>query len=98
MTYVMFLDDERYPVGESSIVVRSYEEAVEVVMSMGVPKHVDFDHDLGEGMNGYDFAKFLVEVALDGGDFPESYSIHSQNPIGKRNITGIMENYIKHRG
>lgn len=98
MTYIMFLDDERYPVDESCVVVRSYAEAVGTVMSMGVPKHVDFDHDLGDGPNGYDFAKFLVGVALDGGGFPESYSVHSQNPVGKGNIEGIMEGYISHKG
>jgi len=93
MKYKLFLDDERYPVDDTSVVVRSYQEACQYVENYGTPSHVDFDHDLGGGPTGYDFAKWLIERALDGRGFPLTYSVHSQNPVGKQNIIGVMENY-----
>ncbi|MGV7535225.1 cyclic-phosphate processing receiver domain-containing protein [Mycobacterium kansasii] len=94
MTYTLFLDDERHPVDETNIVVRSFEEAVDYVRANGTPKHVCFDHDLGELRNGYHFALWLTDWNMDGNGFPESYSVHSQNPVGADNIRGIMDGYM----
>lgn len=93
MGYTMFIDDERLPVDDSSVVCRSFQEAVECVKENGCPTHVDFDHDLGDGPSGYDFAKWLVENCLDGGGFPDTFSVHSQNPVGKNNIESLMNNF-----
>jgi hypothetical protein len=93
MSYTIFLDDERFPVSDSSVILRSFDDAVAHVISNGVPDHVDFDHDLGEGRNGHDFAKWLVDRALDGYGFPKSYAVHSQNPIGASNIRATMDAY-----
>lgn len=94
MTYTLFLDDDRNPTDDNSIVVRSYSEACRYVVSHGAPRHVDFDHDLGFGPTGYDFAKWLVARAIEGGGFPESYDVHSQNPVGRRNIIALMNSYM----
>lgn len=97
MTYTLFLDDERCPTDDSSVIVRSYNEAVAYVREHGTPDHVDFDHDLGEGRSGYDFAVWLCDRALDGGGFPATYDVHSQNPIGKRKIIDIMNDMYTYR-
>lgn len=96
MTYTLFLDDERDPVDPSSVVCRSYEEAVLCVTFMGMPDHIDFDHDLGYGRNGYDFARWIVNRAIEVGTMPKTYAVHSQNPIGAKNIHGVMGWYDKY--
>ena len=95
MTYTMFIDDERFPTSDESVVVRSYVEACMYVETNGTPQHVDFDHDLGFGPTGYDFAKWLVDRAIDGYGFPKSFDVHSQNPIGRRNIIDLMNGYLR---
>ena len=95
MTYTLFIDDERFPVSAESVIVRSFDKAVEYVETNGTPVHVDFDHDLGDGKTGHDFAKWLVDRALDGHGFPESYAVHSQNPIGAQNIRATMDAYLR---
>lgn len=43
---------------------------------------------------GYDCAKWLVEYCLDNNlDLP-LYSIQSMNPVGKKNIDGLLKNFI----
>ena len=61
----LFLDDLRTPPDNTWDVVRSYDEAIEFVMTHGVPNVISFDHDLGTEESGYDFAKWLVESELD---------------------------------
>lgn len=108
----LFLDDERTPrdvlahidpnpvYAEEWSVVRSVEEAVAHVEAHGFPEIVSFDHDLGEGQRtGKDFADWLVERDLDHGDMPEgfSYLVHSRNPVGARNIRGLLDRYLEAR-
>jgi hypothetical protein len=96
----MFLDDVRdakvtYP-NESMITVRSYEDAVTWIKENGVPSVISFDHDLGDGCTGFDFAKWIVERDIDENsafiplDF--TYMVHSANPIGRDNICGLLDN------
>lgn len=94
MTYTLFLDDERFPTDETNVIVRSFDEATAYVTKHGTPNHVCFDHDLGSGRNGYHFALWLTERDLDGFGFPESYSVHSQNPVGAANIKSVMDKYM----
>ncbi len=96
----LFLDDERFPAndGHDWIIVRSFDEAISHVSKHGLPNHVSFDHDLGEGKNGYDFVKWLVEQDLteSGKIIPEgfTYYTHSQNPIGVANINAYLQHYL----
>lgn len=97
----LFLDDERDPsfTDPDLKIARSFEEAVELVKIHGFPDEVFFDHDLGEGRNGYHFAMFLVDQDLDNGTMPENfkYSVHSQNPTGKKNIIGLLDSYLREK-
>lgn len=98
--YKMFLDDERNPINKYEwIIVRDYDHAVNAVLNKGFPFHISFDHDLGLKETGYDFAKWLIDHDMNTGLMPSNFSfyVHSQNPIGKRNIEGLLQNYINHK-
>lgn len=99
----VYLDDLRTPIEEFDFIVRSYEEAVSIIKHYGVPKFISFDHDLGIDSNGnllksgYDLAKWLVYSDLNHtyklpSDF--KFKVHSQNPIGKKNIILLLDGYL----
>lgn len=98
--YKLFLDDERDPTFKDydAVVVRTYDEAVEYVTQFGLPSFISFDHDLGKNQKtGFDFAKWLVERDLDRNEMSNdtfSFYVHSQNPIGKANIEGLLLQYL----
>lgn len=98
--YKMFIDDERFPVDNTFKVVRSSNEAINSVIENGIPRFISFDHDLGGEDTAIVFIKRLVDYMLDNEyKLPHNfdYYVHSQNPVGKRNIEGwmkqIMENF-----
>ena len=104
MLFCLFLDDERDPPEATKNawkVARSYFQAICLVDEYGFPDYVSFDHDLGLGMNGYDFAKYLVALDMSSSNprmlMPDhfNYTIHSQNPIGSENIDRFLKNYLK---
>ena len=93
---------------EEWVVVRSYEDAMVEVLNRGFPSFISFDHDLGDNRyTGYELAKQLVENDIISEDkesrkrykFPENFDfyVHSKNPIGKANIEGLLNNYMKVR-
>lgn len=46
--YALYLDDERTPkTNRKFIIVRSCDEAIELVKENGLPHYISFDHDLG---------------------------------------------------
>ena len=98
--WVLFLDDERFPVDETNVIARSVEQAIALIDEKGCPSVIHFDHDLGKNVpTGMDLAKWLVEKDLDMEQnfFPAGfqYFIHSQNPNGERNIDGLLGQYLK---
>ena len=103
--YSMYLDDLRTPIEDFDCVVRSFEEAVEIFKKHGVANLISFDHDLGINngkicKSGLDVAKWIVK-----NDFKDEYKIpldfsfkvHSQNPVGKKNIESLLTNYLKYK-
>lgn len=103
MKYDLFLDDERIPsdyafLNRNVIVVRDYHSAVETVNRLGVPTSISFDHDLGKGLTGYDFAKWFVDYVITYSlDIPEdfTYTVHSMNPVGRENIYAVMKSGMR---
>lgn len=102
--YKLFLDDERFPPrdGEEWVIARTVQEAKLVYLLKGPPKFVSFDHDLGEDQQtGVDYAKWIVEKDLqcNGIFIPEGFDfyVHSQNPVGRDNIEGLMCSYLDYR-
>lgn len=88
----MWLDDLRVPTTEYNWIT-NYNDFVTCITENGLPTSISFDHDLGTGKSGYDCAKWLVEYCLDNDlDLPD-YHVHSMNPVGKRNIEALLENF-----
>jgi hypothetical protein len=111
MTYNLFIDDERwptdatwadwYPHRDNWVVARNWPEVLELLESLGVPSYISFDHDLGPDeitINGYEIAQKIVEGDMDGKwQIPEGFSfyVHSKNVVGARNISGLLDNYLR---
>jgi hypothetical protein len=106
VTYYLFLDDIRMP-GDVTwvplpsakyVVVRNFEQFTSYIAEHGLPTHISFDNDLGEGEpEGKDCAKWLVEQLLDGalaGTF--TYTIHSKNTVAGPWIQRLLDNVFKH--
>lgn len=99
MSYKLFLDDERFPIGPDWCIVRSFDQAVACVLERGLMEFISFDHDLGAGKNGMDFAKWLGEYMLDLERFDADrfdFYVHSQNPTGAANIREYMRPLLAH--
>ena len=105
MTFYFWIDDER-PIPEN-IIRYSIDNKVSMVQCVTFDEAVsyftkfvtsdddyiiDFDHDLGEGKSGYDFAKWLLENEVR----PESFHVHSMNPVGAKNIYQLLTHYGWH--
>ena len=96
----MFLDDEREPKTPGVwAVARNFEDAVSLCVPLA-PDYISFDHDLGDGPTGYDFAKWLVERDLERPGFIPAgfeFNVHSANVVGRANIEHLLSNYLKQR-
>ena len=113
MTYNLFIDDERNPIDvkwgdwheqelyrdAEWIIARNWHEVLELVVSLGLPSLISFDHDLGDGeKTGYEIAQKLCDMIMDGVALPENFDfmVHSKNPVGAENIRTYMNNFINH--
>lgn len=81
------------------VIARSFEEAVAHVEERGMPSFISFDHDLGTGKSGKDFANWLVDRDLDHPSIPDcfGFEVHSGNPVGRRNIRDLLDAYLAAR-
>ena len=98
MTYKLFIDDERYPVTPDWFIARNSYDAIYAVKTYGLPSEIAFDHDLGGRDTSMAFLYALSDYMLDNNlKFPSgfNYSIHSQNPVGSKNIDMFMNGFIK---
>lgn len=104
-SYKLFIDDERFPVVANNpliIIARNYPAAKEAFEVFGCPSFISFDHDLGQySQTGYDIAKLLIEMDMDrdGKWMPSDFHfyVHSQNPVGGRNIYNLLNSYRKQK-
>jgi len=93
----LYIDDERIPKTEGWYIARSVQSAIHLVKEYGMPSYISFDHDLGGDETSMQFIKWLVDELLDGRlKVPENfeYNVHSANPVGKDNITCLMDGII----
>jgi hypothetical protein len=103
IVWQLFLDDERYPsdtLGITCHIARNYDDAVWYVQHYGPPVFISFDHDLGSPQNltGMDFAKWLCNQVMNGLiQLPDDFMfyVHSQNPVGAKNIQTYMDQFLK---
>lgn len=105
MTYKLFIDDERYPPNswcDSEVVIaRSSTEAIETIKAKGMPSFISFDHDLGGDDTAVEVVKWIEDECVDNNlRFSEDFwfYVHSQNPIGARNIGHRMANLVEYFG
>jgi hypothetical protein len=94
----LWLDDFRVAPNDNWCVATDFYKAKALVEDKDFPVHVAFDHDLGiHSPTGYDFAHWLIRVDMDNGNMPAdfSWSIQSDNPVGKENIDRLLTNYIR---
>lgn len=99
MTYRLFIDDEREPADCEFVIARSSAEAIDVLSKCGMPIEIAFDHDLGGEDTAMCVVHWLSEKIMDGTlVFPRgfSFSVHSQNPIGARNVRGLLDALLQH--
>lgn len=78
----------------------SSEEAKELVRLYGPPAFMSLDHDLGGGDDVVEFLTWLecfINFERNFGDLlaPPDYTIHSENPIGRKRIESFMETWRK---
>ena len=101
MRYRLFIDDIRDPIASDWVIARTSSDALSVLEAHGCPFEISFDHDLGGDDTAMIVAKKLVSMDLDAGgafipvDFV--YSVHSANPVGKANIEGLLEAFLRQR-
>lgn len=97
LDFKLFLDDIREPISSDWLIARTYDEAVNIIKTLGVPKTISFDHDLGSDKTGLDLAKFIVEYDMLHDEIDETFIfiVHSANPIGAANIEGYLNSYLK---
>lgn len=98
----IWLDDERDPKNQiikdlfnscgDETWVKTALEAINLIKNNAIT-HISFDHDLGDpGFGtGLDVAKFIEEQAFYGKIEPFTWRVHSQNPVGAKNIIRCME-------
>lgn len=115
MTWKLFIDDERNPIDvkwgdwkdqalyrdEEWFIARNWAEVSELIISLGFPQMISFDHDLGENeRTGYEIAQKLCNMIMDGIEIPRGFEfrVHSKNPVGSENIRGYMNNFLKYMG
>ena len=101
--YKLFLDDERFPPDDGNHwdIVRSARDAYDFFIKKRCPDFISFDHDLGEDGTGKDVANWIIKTDLDykGKFIPDGFDfrVHSQNPIGAKNISELLNQYLEHR-
>lgn len=101
MQYKMFIDDERFPITDDWVIVRSSLDAAATVLEKGFPVEISFDHDLGGDDTSMIFIKWMIEQILDGAltiPYGFRYNVHSQNPVGAANIKGTMDGILNNFG
>jgi hypothetical protein len=87
------------------VIVRSYNQFVQVIKQKGLPSLISFDHDLSyedekktkdfKEKNGYDCAKFLFEYCMSKNLELPKYYIHSLNVVGRENIFNLLNSFNK---
>lgn len=98
----LWVDDERpLPIDDIDWdLARTYDQAIEKLSTIQYDV-VSLDHDLGcyredlkKEFTGYDIALFLVERKLNNLYFPFIIQCHSQNPVGRDRILGVIQRYL----
>lgn len=106
MKTFLFLDDERFPEDVTWLhlpdydwdIVRNQAQFEHHVKAFGIPDHISFDNDLGDGMGeGVFCAQWMVDQVLDGNlewNPHFQFTVHSKNNVAAERISGLLNNFI----
>lgn len=90
---MIWIDDTRKPPSEEYRWCTRYKQAIATIKYLSTCEdgidHISFDHDLGGKRTGYDIARYIIEHQIPLG----SFSCHSQNPVGRKNIRELLLHY-----
>lgn len=95
----IWLDDERNPKdpyiqsefgSEGDEIWAKTAQVAISYLKQGNCEHISLDHDLGMAATGLDVAEWIEEQAYLGNLPKLQWSVHSLNPVGKKNITQAM--------
>lgn len=89
----VWVDDIRIMPNDYDVWAKTYDEAIQFLKTKKVT-HISLDHDLGVvgEKTGYDIALWIEVNAYYGILDSFTYSIHSANPVGAKNIEDAMRN------
>src|SRR5574343_1662990 len=109
MTYSLFIDDERFP-PEKSVrdfaIARTSQEAINMMKEYVCPEFISFDHDLGGDDTAVIVVNWMINKDLDRRSYgiddlfiPNDFQfdVHSQNPVGAKNIRELLNSYLTFR-
>lgn len=92
---------EHYRDFQKVIMVNSGITAIQLMEQYGCPDVISFDNDLGQQIEGYHIAKWIVNKDIDTNQkfIPQgfTYVIHSQNPIAAKRIKSLLDQYLEVR-
>lgn len=91
----VWLDDERPMPSDYDVHVKTAEEAIKLLETGNVSK-ISLDHDLGQVKTGYDVAKWIEENAIKGTLKQLRLRVHTQNPVGRKNICAALQNATRY--
>ena len=97
----LYIDDIRTPDFEVDYIARTSREAIDYIVRYGCPNFISFDHDLGGDDTALEVVKMMINLDLDlehefiPDDF--TFYVHSANPVGKANIEGYLNAYLRQR-
>ena len=101
--YMIFLDDERFPgpayESQEMVIVRNFWDFKKILVEMGIPKFITFDHDLADThYTGYTCAEFLISEMIfsENANISEEFSfeVHSMNPVGAQKIRDLLNHEL----
>ncbi len=102
--HILWVDDLRHPpasIEQNCDIARTSDAAVSM-LSKYQYTDIYLDHDLGDfsgpggsERNGYHVVLFLADLKNDGKYVPLNFHILTDNPVGRRNIEGVINRYLR---
>ena len=94
----LWIDDCRDRPDASWLLVRTSDQAIDIIKHSGMPDMISFDHDLGGDDTAMKVVHFIINSWLDKTlEIPKNfeYFVHSANPVGADNIRGTMDRFLQ---
>jgi len=96
---ILWVDDIRIPPFTLQCdIARDFDTAINLLSNNNYDT-IYLDHDLadfkdGKERTGYSIVLWLVERKLNGFPVPLTYTFLTSNPVGRKNMTAVIERYL----